>query len=157
MAWFTGVVGVISGIADVVKVPLQGWQDRKTKKVESANRIAEKDMEVRIAIADAKIERAKTGQLVEADWDSKAQDDMKRSWKDEFLMCLLFSPVIMLFGSAFLGNNTFQTRVINAVKALEQFPMWYVVMLLGIVSAVYGLRWLIGPLVNKMSSKPKLP
>ena len=35
MAWFSGVVGVLSGIADVVKVPLQGWQDRKTKKDDS--------------------------------------------------------------------------------------------------------------------------
>ena len=155
MAWFTGVVSVVSGLADIVKVPLQGWQDRKTEKSASDNLIAQKEVDVKIAVADAKIERAKAGQLTEADWDSKAQDDMKSSWKDEFLMILLFFPVLMLFGSAFFENPAFQARIIAAVKALEEFPMWYVVMLLGIVAAVYGLRWLIGPLVNKMTAAKK--
>ena len=86
------------------------------------------------------------------DWDAKAQQAMKGSWKDEFLMIVLFSPVIVLFASAFLPDEIHR-RVVDAVRALADFPGWYITMLMGILAAVYGLRWLIAPIAGKMAAR----
>jgi hypothetical protein len=67
-------------------------------------------------------------------------------------MLLLFFPVLIIFISPFIPGE-YQEKIIDAVAALEKFPTWYVVMLLGIVASVFGLRWLIAPLVQKMNAK----
>lgn len=46
--------------------------------------------------------------------------------------------------------------MITAVTTLEKFPLWYTVILLGIVAAVYGLRWLVAPLVNRINNKKRI-
>ena len=144
------VMGIFKGVTEIIKEPIKGWQERKTIKTKSDVAIAQTKADALLEQARAAVEMAKAGQVIEADWDTNAQKQMQFSWKDEFLMVLLFSPVVMLFGSAFLENIEFQNKIIGAVKALEQFPMWYVTMLLGIVAAVYGLRWLIAPIASKM-------
>ena len=147
------ITGIFNGVVDLVKEPIRGWQERKTIQTQADVEIAKTKANALLEQAKATVEMAKKGQVIEADWDTNAQKQMQSSWKDEFLMVLLFSPVVMLFASAFMDNLQFQNRIINAVKALEQFPIWYVTMLLGIVAAVYGLRWLIAPIANKLNNK----
>ncbi|MDD9304372.1 MAG: hypothetical protein HUK40_19320 [Desulfobacter sp.] len=154
MAWYSALTGLFSGAVDLVKEPIKGWQERKTIKAKAAIDIAKLNAKAGVTKAEAMVEMAKNGQAIEADWDARAQEQAKFSWKDEVLMLLLFFPVGVLFASAFLPAK-FQDQIIEAVTALEKFPTWYVVMLLGIVASVFGLRWLIGPLVQKMTNKQK--
>ncbi|MCP3944515.1 MAG: hypothetical protein GY710_23975 [Desulfobacteraceae bacterium] len=152
MAWYSTLTNIFSGAVDIIKEPVKGWQERKTIKAKSQVDIAKLNAQAGVEKAKAIVEMAKTGQKIEADWDAKAQEQAKFSWKDEALMLLLFSPVFFLFLSAFLPAE-YQAKIIGAVNALNEFPTWYVVMLLGIVASVFGLRWLIGPLVRKMTNK----
>jgi cation transport ATPase len=157
MAWysvFTAVPKLFSGITDIVKEPIKGWQERKTLKAKTDSEVARIEANARVADAQTRLEMAKRGQQITADWDARAQEQAKYSWKDEALMLILFFPVMMLFLSAFLPEG-FQDRIIASVTALEKFPQWYVVMLLGIVASVFGLRWLIMPLVQKFSTKKR--
>ena len=159
MSMIAAIGGVFSGVADVIKKPLAEWQRRKTIQVEAATEVSKIEAQAKVANANAKLELAKKGQQITADWDSRAQDSMKTSWKDEFLLLLLFLPVTGLFIAAFLPSEygaAVQMRMIAAVETLEKFPLWYTVILLGIVAAVFGLRWLVGPLVNKMQNKKKI-
>lgn len=156
MAWYKALSNAASGVVEIIKAPVKGWQERKTIRAKADMDVAVKEAEAKVAQAQTKIEMAKKGQVIEADWDSRAQEQAKFSWKDEALMLLLFFPVGVLFASAFLPSR-YQTQIITAVKALNQFPTWYVVMLLGIVASVFGLRWLIGPLVRKMTNKTPTP
>ncbi len=152
MAWYTALTGFFNGAVDIIKEPVKGWQERKTLKIKTENKVAELNAEAKVAKANAMVEMAKKGQAIEADWDARAQEQAKFSWKDEALMLLLFFPVAVLFISAFLPAE-YQTQIIGAVSALNKFPEWYVVMLMGIVASVFGLRWLIAPLVQKMTNK----
>ncbi len=150
--WVTAIKESVQGVFSLAKAPIEGWQKRKTIKAQAETDIAKLHAEAEVTQAQAMVEMAKKGQLIEADWDTRAQEQAKFSWKDEALLLLLFFPVGVLFISAFLPEK-YQYQIIEAVKALEQFPTWYVVMRLGIVASVFGLRWLIGPLVQKMIRK----
>jgi hypothetical protein len=80
-------------------------------------------------------ELAKQGIQIEADWDARAQADMATSWKDEYLLVLFSIPLILSFFPAT------QEAVLKGFAILGQTPEWYMFLVIGIVSAVYGLRW----------------
>ena len=150
------IIGAIKAVGGIVLEPIKGWQARKTIKVTAQTEVEKLNAQASVENAKAKVEMAKNGQIIEADWDTRAQEQMKFSKKDEILMFIIFFPVVLLFLSAFFPNPAFQERVIRSVNALEEFPLWYVVLLLGIVAAVFGLRWLIAPLVTRMFSKKSI-
>ena len=149
MDWWTTLSAPFTAVIDLIKEPLKGWQERKKIKITADMEVAKLEAEAKVKTAEAKVELAKTGQMIESDWDRRAQEQMTRSWKDEVLMILLFSPVAVLFGAALLGKKLVMDRIIEAVNALNEFPYWYVVMLLGIVASVFALRWLVAPLIAK--------
>jgi len=148
------IIGAIKGAAEaigsIISEPIKGWQERKTIKTQAKTEVEKLNAEAAIRKAELNIELAKTGQKIEENWDITAQKQMHLTWKDEYLVLLLFLPVLLLFLSAFLHDVEFQTRVINSVKALEEFPLWYVMLLCGIVAAVFGLRWMVAPMINRM-------
>ena len=150
----TAIGDAISGVFGIIKEPIKQWGERKAIKLQAETDIKRLHADALVKTAEAKVEAAKQGKIIESDWDSRAQEQMKFSWKDELLMIIIFFPVVLLFVSAFFTNDAFQKRVIASVNALEKFPLWYVVLICGIVAAVFGLRWLIAPLVTKMRSKP---
>jgi uncharacterized membrane protein len=149
MTWWKELVG---GAFGIIKEPVVEWQKRKTVKLKARMEVEKLLAEAEIEKARAKVEMAKNNQLIEADWDARAQEQAKFSFKDEILMLVLFSPVGILFVSAFMPEG-FQIRIIEGVNALDQFPTWYVVLLIGITASVFGLRWLVTPVVKKLNKK----
>ena len=140
MSWLS----ILSPLIDLVKEPLVEWQKRKTLKAELQSKLMEKEAEAKIKMIDAKIELAKQGQKIEADWDINAQNQMQSSWKDEYLLFLLTLPIIGSF------IPTVQDYVIIGWGYVSKAPEWYVISFLGIVAATFGLRWLIRPLIENI-------
>lgn len=133
----------------IIKEPIVQWGERKSVALKGKMEVEKLTAEAAVTKAMVMIEMIKAGQTAEIDWDARAQEDAKTSWKDEVLMLLLFSPVGMLFISAFLPQEI-QDKIISGVNALEQFPTWYIILLVGIVASVYGLRWLVKPILSKL-------
>jgi len=148
------IVDIISGLTDIVKEPIVEWQKRKTIQVESKMEVEKILAQAEIAKAQYKLDLIKEGMVIEADWDSKAQEQMRYTWKDEALLLIIYFPVVILFASIFISGDL-QQRVIISVQALNDFPTWYKMVLMGIIASVYGLRWLVSPLVNKLGEKKK--
>jgi hypothetical protein len=134
MSWLTSVV---SGIFGVITEPVKEWQRRETLKVEQHDKELERVHELNIKKIDVALELAKQGQKIEADWDTNAQQDMKTSWKDEYLTILFSIPLIL----AFLPST--QEAVLKGFETLDKTPQWYMMLVTGIVAGVFGLRWLV--------------
>lgn len=143
------IVDIFSGLTDIIKEPIVEWQKRKTIQVESKMEVEKLLAQAEIAKAQYKLDLIKEGMVIEADWDSKAQEQMRYTWKDEALLVIIYFPVVILFASIFISGDL-QQRVIISVQALNDFPIWYKMVLMGIIASVYGLRWLVSPLVNKI-------
>jgi hypothetical protein len=136
----------------IIKEPVVEWQKRKTVQVKAKMEVEMLHAEATVERAKATVELAKAGMQIQSDWDTNAQKAALTSLKDEILMLLLFSPVLMLFLSAFMPPD-FQAKIISGVVALEQFPTWYVILLIGIVASTFGLRWMVKPMLEKMNKK----
>lgn len=134
MGWFSTILEPIVGI---IKEPIVEWQKRKTLEVENVEKANERNHTLNLKKMDIAQELAKQGQQIEADWDTNAQQDMKTSWKDEYLVILFSLPLIL----AFVPDT--QQAILNGFATLDKTPDWYMMLVMGIVASVFGLRWLI--------------
>ena len=134
MSWLTVL---IEPIVSLVKEPLVEWQKRKTLEVEQVDKALERTHELNIKKIDVATELAKQGIQIESNWDTNAQQDMKTSWKDEYLTILFSVPLILAFIPAT------QESILKGFETLNKTPDWYMMLVMGIVAAVFGLRWLI--------------
>lgn len=130
-----GLGSIISPIAEPFKIA----QERKKEEVIL-------DKEIQKINAEARREAARNGQIEQKDWDRIALENSARSWKDEVLMILMYSPVAALFICAMFWPEKVPV-IKEAVRSLEDFPVWYQLILWGILAFVFGLRWLIQPLI----------
>ncbi len=137
MAWYDNL-NPFTAIAKVVAAPINEWQKMKTLEVAQKDKKDDREHEIRIIKATNATELAKQGIQIEADWDRNAQEDMKTSWKDEYLMVLFSIPLI----GAFIPS--LQDAVLEGFNTLDKTPDWYILMITGIVAATFGLRWLLG-------------
>ena len=76
----------------------------------------------------------------DADWESKMADATASSWKDEYLIVLLTSPVIAIMYGAMTNDPQLIERVQFGLETLELLPDWFSY-LLGIgVTASFGVK-----------------
>lgn len=70
---------------------------------------------------------------VEADYDLEAMRAQKDSWKDEVFLYVFLSPLVIAWFD--------EDKAMKWVEFISQMPGWYQYMLIGMMSAVFGLRW----------------
>lgn len=132
MSWLS----FLTPITEIVKTPLKEWQKRKTLEVQQADKALEREHELNLKKIDVNIELAKSGMNIEADWDTNAQNSMKTTWKDEWFVGLFSIPLVLAF------IPSMQIFVLDGFNVLDKTPEWYRWLLIGIVTATFGLRWM---------------
>ncbi len=102
---------ITSGVVSIVK----GWFDVKKSKQK-----AEAEYNLRIAAN-------------ESDWDLKAIEAAKYSWKDELITVVWFAPLIVAWFD--------YERAMAWIEFVAELPIWYQFGMFGIMAASFGLRW----------------
>ena len=128
---------VFAGLMTPVTKAVEGYQARKTLTVQQEGEALARTHELNIKKLDAALELAKQGKQIEANWDTEAQNQMKTSWKDEWFVFLFSIPLIASF------IPEYQDDILKGFETLEKTPEWYIMLVMGIVAATFGLRWLI--------------
>jgi len=132
MAWYNILGGLVKPISDAYA----SRQERKT--ILGKARL---DRDVAKFEAEAKAHREGTAQTHE--YDMTALKNMKTTWKDEFIMVIWFTPIIMLF---FPG---LQNYALVGFANMAKVPWGYWMVIFGIVAATFGLKWLFQNKVEK--------
>ena len=150
-----------SGVSESVGGALSGWSDRKTIKAASTAKIDELKMASELKVAEltaeaertralVNIEKAKTGQEITASQDDEAIRQMKGSYKDEFLLILFSTPLILSF------IPDMQPFVLKGWEMLTLVPDWYMWLYIGMVVSIYGMRGLArGIIDSRLFKGPK--
>lgn len=142
---WTAISAVISGVGSYFK----GNQEIKAAKV--AGEVAKLTAEANaaVAVSEAKITMAKNAQANNYDLDKIAMQNMKTSYKDEFLLGLFSIPMVLAF------IPEMDTVVTNGFNAIDKMPDWYVYLYGGMVIVIYGLRSMFTKMLeNKKSILP---
>jgi hypothetical protein len=125
---------ILGGLLGIGATAVDNWQKRQTVK-------AEMEAKVIIAEAEARVRLAERAQNAEIEWDLSSNQQMKGSWKDEWLTLLLSVPAIY----AFIDPQA----VLVGFQALEAMPIWYQTSLGVVVAASFGYRKLVDLFAQK--------
>lgn len=84
--------------------------------------------------------------VAESDYDRKAMDNMKTSWKDEYLIILHTFPI---WGYGIPSDSLHQglDRIWLQFNNADYF--WWITYM-GIIASTFGLRWLFSGKIQKM-------
>jgi len=74
----------------------------------------------------------------EADWDLEAMRNSKYSWKDEFIMLIWYSPLIIGWWDA---TDKSLVSAVDWISFVSNLPYWWQFGAFGIMAASFGLRW----------------
>lgn len=98
--------------------------------------------EIKKATVKAKIKQIETTAGANRSADEIALKNMEKSWKDELILVVFIVPLILAF------FPEYQTTIRDGFIAIDAMPEWYKVILAGIIATIYGLRWLIQPIMT---------
>lgn len=135
---------IFSGLVTLITKPIADWSERKTLETQQKFELLKLDHEAKVATANATLEMAKQGQLIDADLDKTSMEDMRTSWKDEFILIVFITPMILAFVPETAPYS------LRGFEIIKQMPEWYVALIIGMVVVIYGMR---GLLTKWMESK----
>lgn len=89
--------------------------------------------DIRQAKAEATAEYHRRQQQNESDWDARALEASKHSWKDEYLLLVWTFPLIYAWYDP--------DKAMEWISFVDRLPLWYQCGLFGMMAATFGLRW----------------
>ena len=90
------------------------------------------------SVAEMKhMERMATGEL---EYKQAVMQNNQQGWKDEFVLILVSSPVMLLIWSIFSDDPEIMAKVEKFFEYFNNMPFWYQALFIGVVSAIYGLK-----------------
>lgn len=122
-------IPIISSIVDGVVDIFKSRQEIKAKQREREDGLEQAKFE-------AEVEKIKRGDLVEADYDLKAQDNAQHSIIDEIMIIWMLAITTCLF------IPPLAPYAISGFAALAGVPMWFQTLFVGAFVAKLGLRFL---------------
>lgn len=128
---------IISGLFGIITKPIEQWGDRKKLELEQAGEIARREHEMQLKVIDVKMQMLLDGQVIDSDLDKLSVEDMRTSWKDEFILIVFIIPMMMAF-------HPFTAEVaLRGFEVIAQMPDWYMLLIVGMVITIYGMRGLV--------------
>ena len=130
---------IVSGISGYFK------DKSEIKKVQ-----VEADKLLIMAEAESKAKRLEREAEMDYDLDRIAMQNMDRSWKDELILLIWLTPVVMSF------IPVLQPYVVEGFASLALVPDWYMYILVGLVTVIYGMRGMLKMVLQIAGSKFKI-
>ena len=130
---------IVSGISGYFK------DKNEIKKVQ-----VEADKLLIMAEAESKAKRLEREAEMDYDLDRIAMQNMDKSWKDELILLIWLTPVVMSF------IPEWQPYVIAGFASLALVPDWYMYILVGLVTVIYGMRGMLKMVLQIAGSKFKI-
>lgn len=131
----------ITKLADnIIGEPIKQWAKRSTLKLEHKN-------ELEVLIQQKQIELIKNGQQQDYDLDRISLQNMQNSWKDEIVLIIFLTPVVLAFVPGY------DKYIQSGFNAISQMPDWYVAIVIGMVVVIYGMRGLLKAWLRKPNIK----
>ena len=84
------------------------------------------------------------------DIDKSSVDDMRFSWKDEWMVIVITAPFVILFYGSLTKDAEIVASVKEAFEVMGTLPEWYQYSFYGVVIATLGLRGLFKWVVSRM-------
>ncbi len=138
---------LLGGIVDGISTHYAGKKEIKKAKLEALKIEIQANADIKKALAQSKLVQAQTGQVQDYNLDIINTKNMQNSWKDELLLILYCTPVILAF------IPSMQEVALKGFKIIEQMPLWYTVTFTAMSFVLFGMRGLFKEILKTKRSK----
>jgi len=76
----------------------------------------------------------------EIEYQRDVSDQQDKTWKDEFVLIIVCIPIIVLSYAIISDDINIKTKLDLFFDYFGKFPSWYQWLIVGIFSAIYGLK-----------------
>ena len=76
----------------------------------------------------------------EIEYQRDVSDQQDKTWKDEFVLIVVCIPIIVLSYAIISDDVNIKTKLDLFFDYFGKFPSWYQWLIVGIFSAIYGLK-----------------
>jgi hypothetical protein len=76
----------------------------------------------------------------EIEYQRDVYDDHQKGWKDEFVLIIVCIPIMLLSYAIFTDDPLIKSKLDLFFDYFGKFPTWYQWLIVGIFSAIYGLK-----------------
>ena len=138
------MLGALLGpVAELGKTWMQGKQDEAKAKAEARLIDIKAEADIKAAKALSATRMAESGQSQDYDLDKIAMQQMEKSWKDELILIIFLTPMVMAFIPGMDGY------ALAGFVVIAKMPEWYQYTLIGMIVVIYGMRGMVKALANQ--------
>lgn len=137
------MIPIISSLLSIGSTWLEGKNKETLANVEAKLVEIKADADIKAAKAIALTKMAQEGQTQNYDLDRLAMENMSKSWKDEVILIVFLSPMIMAF------IPSLKDTALAGFGVISQMPEWYRYIIIGMVVVIYGLRGLLEKVLER--------
>ena len=125
---------LLTPLLSIGKTWLDGKNEQAKAKTEAALVKIQSEADISKAKALSATKMAENGQTQDYDLDRIAMQQMEKSWKDELVLVIFLTPMVMAFIPEFAPFS------LRGFEIIEKMPEWYRYIIIGMVIVIYGLR-----------------
>ena len=92
------------------------------------------------AMSDAQLMHAQKMATGAEAYQGKLLESRNSDWKDEFILLLLSTPIVMLGWSVWSDNPKHMEKMELFFLHFGNLPFWYQTIFVGVIASVYGLK-----------------
>jgi hypothetical protein len=137
---WTGIFSIGSSIVTGISDYFKGKQEISKVQLEA-------DKKIILAEAEAKAKRLDRESEQDYDLDKIAMQNMEKTWKDELILVIFMVPLVMSF------IPSYQEYVTAGFASLALVPDWYMYILVGMITVIYGMRGMLKMLLQMAGSR----
>ena len=116
------------------------WLNLIGMAVKTGAKIYSDKQKTKQALSEAKLLHAEKMKRGEIEYSGQIFANQKGDWKDEFVLIVLSTPIIMLGYSVFAEDPEIEQKLNLFFEKLNDMPYWLVGLWVSIVAAIYGIK-----------------
>jgi len=106
----------------------------------AATHIYKKKQETKMKMADAQLMHADKMALGESEYQGKLLEARQSDWKDEAVLLILSTPVLVLAWAVVSDDPSAMDKVKLFFDMFSQLPSWFTNLWILVVASIYGIK-----------------
>ena len=116
------------------------WLKALSLAVKAGSHIYQNRQKTKMLMSDAQMHHAEKMANGQAEYQGKLLEARQSDWKDEFILLLLSTPIVLLGWAVFSEDPSAMEKMKLFFEYFSQLPFWYQTIFVGVIASVYGLK-----------------
>ena len=116
------------------------WLSAIKLAINAGSHVYKQRQQTKRLMADAEVKHAEKLAAGELEYKKEIIKSNDQGWKDEFVLVLVSTPIIVLVYSIFSNDADVKEKLDLFFQYFKELPMWYQILFVSVVGAIYGIK-----------------